>query len=406
MELLNIFLVCAILFSAVLLCRSLIVTKELNYANPFFYLLSFVIIYFGLPALFAEEIKLYYAWEFSGDDIVLSNIFVLFLILVSACLLYAFRHITLKKDARAKTSIIIKSVWLAIFIYLLAIAFLRFQSGQLYFNTDYTGVKDYYKLKNIAYLLIVISVLYYSEKRSILVFAPNFILAVLDMLEGSRTTAFIALVPVFISLAVYNKKTYLGWIGTILILMIVVGILRSEFSTKQYDVPLHISIMGEFRETYILLPNIVSNEYFVGKGGGGNIISSISMPFLPPLREELLKNFEYSGAYAAKLIGRGYGLGNNLIVEAIYYGYYFVFISIFLLALFLYGIYFVIKRVSLVESVILASYSVIFIRLIVREGFLNNFTLMAFIFLFYALPFLVLNKYFKIVWIKTTSQDV
>ena len=215
------------------------------------------------------------------------------------------------------------------------------------------------------------------------------------MLEGSRTTAFIVLIPIFISLAIYKKKTYLSWIALLLSIMILVGIFRSEYALNQYAVPTHISALGEFRETYILLPNIISNEKFVGKGNIENIMSSISIPFLQPLRGELSKAFDNSGSYAARLIGRGYGLGNNFLVESIYYGYLFIFFNIIFVILYLYMLYFLIKKINLVYAIILISYSVIFIRLIIREGFISNFTLMVFILLFYMLPFLLINKYFK-----------
>ncbi len=395
MILLEVILYIVLAISILIICINFKIQKQLNYANPFFYFLSFSILYFGIPAIFVEDIKHYYDWSFSEQDMIFSNILVVLIIVIFTFLFYKFRHISLKNDVKIKASIIIKLFWWFILFYLIYVITLKLQSGQLFFNTDYLGTKDIYKLKNIAYLLITISILYYSENKKIFVFIPNILVAILDMLEGSRTTAFIVLIPVFISLAIYNKKTYLSWIVTMLSIMILVGIFRSEYTLNQYDVPKHISALGEFRETYILLPNVISNESFIGRGNLGNIMSSISMPFLQPLRGELSEAFEYSGSYAARLIGRGYGLGNNFLVESIYYGYFFITINVVFLILYLYMLYFLIKKIDLVYSVILISYSVIFIRLIVREGFINNFTLMIFILLFYMLPFLLINKYFK-----------
>ena len=395
MILLEVILYIVLAISILIICINFKIQKQLNYANPFFYFLSFSILYFGIPAIFVEDIKHYYDWSFSEQDMIFSNILVVLIIVIFTFLFYKFRHISLKNDVKIKASIIIKLIWWFILFYLIYVITLKLQSGQLFFNTDYLGTKDIYKLKNIAYLLITISILYYSENKKIFVFIPNILVAILDMLEGSRTTAFIVLIPVFISLAIYNKKTYLSWIVTMLSIMILVGIFRSEYTLNQYDVPKHISALGEFRETYILLPNVISNESFIGRGNLGNIMSSISMPFLQPLRGELSEAFEYSGSYAARLIGRGYGLGNNFLVESIYYGYFFITINVVFLILYLYMLYFLIKKIDLVYSVILISYSVIFIRLIVREGFINNFTLMIFILLFYMLPFLLINKYFK-----------
>lgn len=395
MILLEIILYIVLAISVLIIFINFKIQKQLNYANPFFYFLSFSILYFGIPAIFVEDIKHYYDWLFSEQDMIFSNILVVLIIVIFTFLFYKFRHISLKNDVKIKASITIKFIWWFILFYLIYVITLKLQSGQLFFNTDYLGTKDIYKLKNIAYLLITISILYYAENKKMFVFIPNLLVAILDMLEGSRTTAFIVLVPIFISLAIYNKKTYLSWIVTMLSIMILVGIFRSEYALNQYDVPKHISALGEFRETYILLPNVISNENFVERGNLVNIMSSISMPFLQPLRGELSEAFEYSGSYAAGLIGRGYGLGNNFLVESLYYGYFFITINIVSIILYLYMLYFLIKKIDLVYSVILISYSVIFIRLIVREGFINNFTLMLFILFFYMLPFLLINKYFK-----------
>lgn len=395
MILLEVILYIVLAISILIICINFKIQKQLNYANPFFYFLSFSILYFGIPAIFVEDIKHYYDWSFSEQDMIFSNILVVLIIVIFTFLFYKFRHISLKNDVKIKASIIIKLIWWFILFYLIYVITLKLQSGQLFFNTDYLGTEDIYKLKNIAYLLITVSVLYYSENKSFFVFIPNILVAILDMLEGSRTTAFIVLIPIFISLAIYKKKTYLSWIALLLSIMILVGIFRSEYALNQYAVPTHISALGEFRETYILLPNIISNEKFVGKGNIENIMSSISIPFLQPLRGELSKAFDNSGSYAARLIGRGYGLGNNFLVESIYYGYLFIFFNIIFVILYLYMLYFLIKKINLVYAIILISYSVIFIRLIIREGFISNFTLMVFILLFYMLPFLLINKYFK-----------
>ncbi len=384
-----------ILIALVIIFKSLRTNKELNYANPFFYFLSFSILYFGIPAIFVEEIRFYYEWSFSEQDMIFSNILVILIISVFTFIFYKFRFIHLRYENKIQVSSIIKLIWLIILFYLMYVINIKFQNNQLFFNTYYLGTEDTYKLKNIAYLLITISTLYFSENKSFFVFIPNILVAILDMLEGSRTTALIALVPIFISLAIYNKKTYLSWIIVLLSIMIAVGIFRNEYVQNMYDAPAYISALGEFRETYILLPNIISNEDFVGKGNIGNIMSSITIPFLRPLRGELLEVFQYSGSYAARLIGRGYGLGNNFLVESIYYGYLLIIVNILLVIFYLYMLHFLIRKVNLPYSIILISYSVIFIRLIVREGFINNLSLLFFILIVYMLPFVLINYYFN-----------
>lgn len=391
---LSITLYLVIFLSLIIIFFSFKKRKELIYVNPFFYFLSFTILYLGIPAIFVAEIRAGYYWSFTNEDIIFSNILVILSIIIFTFLFYTFNKIQLRKQSIIKISPVIKLIWFLILMYILYVILVKYQNNMLFFTSNYLGTEDTYKLKNIGYLLVTISTLYYFDNRKIIVFIPNLLIAILDILEGSRTTAFIVLIPIFINLAIYKKKTYLGLISTLLFLLVIVGMFRNENTSKQYDVPVYIDALGEFRETYILLPNIITNEEFVGTGDFLNIMSSISLPFLQPLREELLQSFKYSGSYAARLVGRGYGLGNNFLVESIYYGYFFIFINILCIIIFLYVLHFLIQKINLMYSIILVSYSVIFIRLIVREGFINNFGLMLFVLLFYMLPCLIINKYF------------
>lgn len=400
LDIIQVSLYLILFISIFLLIKSFVNKKELNYTNPFFYFFVFLVLYLGIPALFAEEFRFYYQWEYSDEDIIYSNILVIIILVLFTFIFYKFNKIHLKLEKGIRVSKFIKLIWYVILFYLLFVVMIKFQENTLFFKTDYLGVEDKYQLKKIAYLLITISILYYSENKKMFVFIPNILVAILDMLEGSRTVAFIVLIPIFISFAIYNKKTYLVWIIALLSLMIVVGIFRSEFASNQYDVPTYISALGEFRETYLLLPNMITNHEFVGKGDVGNIMSSITLPFLQPLREEMLETFVYSGSYAAKLVGRGYGLGNNFIVESIFYGYLFIICTVIFVYLYLYMIYKIVQKINLVYAIIIISYSVVFIRLIVREGFLNNFTLMIFILMIYMLPFLIINHYINKIRIK------
>ncbi|WP_429238436.1 O-antigen polymerase [Aeromonas veronii] len=375
--------------------KNLINYGELNYTNPFFYFFTWSVFYFGIPAIFVQEINYYYNWSLEQDSMVFSNSLVVILLLISAFSYHIFRKITLRSDDKEKISPFIKFIWFFILFYLIWVLYLKLQSGELMFSTSYTGSTDVYKLKNISYMLITISTLYFSEKRSFIIFAPNMLIALFDILEGSRTTALIALVPMFICYAIYNKKTYFNVIIAVFAMLVAVGIFRNALNTEQYDVPSYINAMGEFRETYILLPIMISNDDFVGVGNILNLANSIAMPFLQPLRGELSSAFINSGSYAASLVGRGYGLGSNFLVDSIFYGYAFIPVNIFCMIVFLCVLRYLILKSKLVYSIIFVSYSVVFIRLIIREGFFNNVTLMLFVMLIYSFPFLILNNFFK-----------
>jgi hypothetical protein len=269
--------------------------------------------------------------------------------------------------------------------------YLKYSVDGFTFEKDYKGLDDVHKLKNVAYLLITISILYYSENKRFFVFIPNILLVILDVLEGSRTIALIAIAPMFISLAIYKSKTFIMPIVLVISLLSVVGVLRSQNVVQ--NVPIYLDAMGEFRETYVLLPSIITNEKFVSKGSLVNLMALISLPFLHPFREELLRTFNFSGALSVEVIDRGYGLGNNLLVEAIYYHYFMIIVILSFTLIFIYALYKVSIHLPLVYNLIIMSYSILFIRLIIREGFIFNFSLMIFILLVYMLPFLLINSF-------------
>lgn len=382
----------ALFISFFVLLKGLKEYKELNYANPFFYFFVFIIFYFGVPSIFVEEINLYYGWSLSEAEMIFSNLLVLIILSISTVMFYLFKRISLKVESRVQVSIFIKLVWLAILCYLIYVLYVKLQSGILMFSTSYAGTTDVYKLKNISYLLVTISILYFSDKRSFFVFIPNILVAVFDLLDGSRTIALIALFPIFVCYAIYNKKTYLSLIMILFSILVAVGIFRNTLATAQFDVPFYISAMGEFRETYILLPILIFNESFVSHGNFFDMTSSLLMPLLQPLRGELSSYFINSGVYAAELVGRGYGLGNNFLVESIYYGYAFFIVNIFLVFFYLYTLKSLILKLDIVYAIIIVSYSAIFIRLIVREGIISNVMMIVFILFVYSVPFLVVNK--------------
>lgn len=369
--------------------------KELNYANPFFYFFVFIIFYFGVPSIFVEEINLYYGWSLSEAEMIFSNLFVLIILSVSTVMFYLFKRVSLKVESKVQVSIFIKLIWLAILCYLIYVFYIKLQSGMLMFSTSYTGTTDVYKLKNISYLLVTISILYFSDNKSFFVFIPNIFVAAFDLLDGSRTIALIALFPIFVCYAIYNKKTYLSLIVILFSMLIAVGVFRNTLATEQFDVPFYISVMGEFRETYILLPILIFNESFVSHGNFFDMTSSLLMPLLQPLRGELSSYFINSGVYAAELVGRGYGLGNNFLVESIYYGYAFIIVNIFLVFIYLYTLKSLIAKVDIVYAITIVSYSAIFIRLIVREGLISNVMMIVFILFVYSVPFLVVDKMFN-----------
>lgn len=376
----------------IIILYKLTIEKEKVYLNPFFYFLVFSFAYLLLPSLFVESINKLYFWDLDNEDIIKSNLLIFFLVSVFLVLFFFSKSKQNIDFKITRLSPIISGVWLLATLYLFYVLIVKIQSDGLGFAQNYVGVKDEYKIKNLAYLMITISLLSYSSKRRLWVFIPNILIVVLDLVEGSRTTAFIALVPVFLAVSIYNKKTYLGLVIAAVLSLSLIGLWRNPTITNEYDVPFHINAIGEFRETYILLPKIIGNKDFAGYGTIEDGVFSVILPFAQPLRSWMLERFTAPGSYAAALVGRGYGLGSNFIVESIFYNDYVFILNIILAICFLTVLCFLIRKSSLVYKLILVSYSIVFIRLIIREGFLSNSSLMVFILIVYMVPFLIINK--------------
>ncbi|MCT7481725.1 O-antigen polymerase [Aliarcobacter cryaerophilus] len=387
-----IYLILATLFTVYSLVYTLKKNREFSYLNPFFILVAFITLYLLLPSYFVEEVRYYYEWEFSDQDIFYSNLLVANCALFFSFLLLKFNSVHLKIDTqKQQVSSLIKIIWIIVTTYLIYVVAIKYINGELFFNTNYLGVQDKYKLKNIGYLLITISILYYASVRKFYVFIPNILVVVLDLLEGSRTTAIIVLVPMFITYSIYKSKTYLFPMVSLLSLMIVVGILRTSIDIEVIGIPWYIKALGEFRETYLTIPILISNENFVAHGNIFDWFSSISTPLLQPLREVLLNEFDLAGRYAAREIGRGYGLGSNFITDSLFYGYWFLLVTLFFMTVTFYGMYRLIFKLPTIYILIFSSYFIIFIRLVVREGFYYSLNSMIFVLIIYSLPVLLIK---------------
>lgn len=388
-----IYLILATFFTMYVLVYTFKKNRELSYLNPFFILVAFIALYLLMPSYFVEEVRYYYEWEFSDQDIFYSNLLVANCALFFSFLLLKFNRVHLNIDIqKQQVSSFIKIIWIVVTTYLIYVVAIKYINGELFFTTNYLGVQDKYKLKNIGYLLITVSIIYYASVRKFYVFIPNILIVVLDLLEGSRTTAIIVLVPMFITYSIYKSKTYLFPMVSLLSLMIVVGILRTSIDIEVIGVPWYIKALGEFRETYLTIPILISNNNFVAHGNILDLFSTISTPFLQPIREALINEFNFTGKYAAVEIGRGYGLASNFITDSLFYGYWFILVTLLFMTVTFYGMYRLIFKLPAIYILILSSYFIIFIRLVVREGFYYSINSMIFVLIIYSLS-VILTKY-------------
>lgn len=364
--------------------------------NPFFWLSLYSLFYFVIPSFFVEEISYYYNWGITAESIFYSHLIVfLFCFLVSGVYFFLpsnFSVLDLKHTVY-QCSPLVKMAWWLVFVYLCYVLLKTYQSFDLLDAFQYDGKQnDPYKVKNIAYLLLTLTVLYFLSIKKYWVFFPNLIVIVIDLLNGSRTTAFIALAPVLLCLCCQRQTLFIIPSSLLVSGLLFLGVVRSDNIVQQ--VPWYINAMGEFRETYITLPLFICNDNYVGEGNIFDFLSVVGIGLIQPLRSELIEQFSLAGLEIYYLVGRGYGLGANLIIESLFYGYIAFFLIACFAILFCITLYLLLQKVNFAPYMIINSLiAVVFLRIFVREGLPAGIGLFFFVSLIYILPLLLINRF-------------
>ncbi|MCL1036545.1 hypothetical protein L2750_05180 [Shewanella submarina] len=377
------------------LCLDYVKSGYLIVLNPFSWVVLLILFYFAIPSLFSEQISNYYNWGLFSADILYSRLLTLLVTVYFSFLLCLFssKHIgaiILEKDSHSP--VLIWGVWLVIVSYIFWLFKLKLSEGVFSnaFLYDADAAKDPYKLKNIAYLLIPVSIYLYFDKYRFWVFIPNILIVLLDILHGSRTTAFICLVPILICFIIRHKKLYLTQLLALFMIMLAIGVVRSDNVVQ--NVPWYISAIGEFRETYITLPLYITDVDYVGNGSFLTYIGSLLFGIVQPLRESISNTYILPGTFIARDVARGYGLGSNFLIESLYFGFYGLIASITLLTSFMFILYRQVYKVKNIDAVLLITLFIVFSRLIVREGIPVNIGLYCFILIFYISPIFLMRK--------------
>jgi hypothetical protein len=362
--------------------------------NPLFWVVVLFLFYFQVPSIFVSEINVFFDWFIQHDNIFISLLISNALSVFFACLLLTVKvknHSILIHNANSHCSSIVKFIWWGILIYLIFVVIYKFHTENLYMNDEYTGeVVDIFKLKNLAYLLLPVSIYCFFDRKNVVVFIPNILLVVLDLLTGSRTTALIAIVPVAVSFCLNNKKLYITPIVIMISALIGIGLIRS--SNVVQDVPWYLNSIGEFRETYITLPLLIGNDRYIGHGDLYTLIASPMLAFLQPMRGIISESIVLPGEYIYGIVDRGYGLGANIITESLFYGYTLLFlVPVAILFLCMIVNHFI-SSSDIPKAAIHISMFIIFMRLIFREGFYYNAGLYLFVFAVYVFPIIVINR--------------
>lgn len=363
------------------------------FANQLMILNLFFLLYLVFPSFFFDKINYFYSWgiqeqSFSDSFIYIFYYFVVIFVsyLISSdtsrisfdAVAFNYSHSSLSVD-------ILKYLYWIVFIYssMILIVFGKDIAVYTYTANSYTGEQplSLYKIKNIAYLSIFITTILYSNLHSNRYLLLSVLLIVLDLLQGTRTIAFISFVNIYILVSFRTNKLYLKFVFIFIFIITALGYLSRSSILDQIDVPWYLNAIGEFKETYITLPYLINNDMYVGQGDYfayigfllGNVfqffIDFFHSDFIEPARQIVL------------LVDRGYGLGSNLISEALYFGQVYTIIYPFIIVLIAYLLNRCIynSRFGLMLLVL----SIVTIRLGVREGFLINITYSIYFVIFY-----------------------
>lgn len=384
---------------ALIICLSILIYdyKKSNYlvvVNPFVWLLLLFLLYFIVPSIFTEGINHYFDWGIDDENILYTRIVILFLALFFSVLLLNFNStfLSITPDSYKYKPWILYIIWFFIVIYVLWVLKIELSGNILKsaFIYDADAAKDPHKLKNIAYLLIPVSTYIFFYQKKYFVFIPNILISFIDMFHGSRTTALICFIPIILSVVIVNKKIYLPQMIILFSILIIIGIVRSNNVVQ--DVPWYLNAIGEFRETYITLPKYITNPNYIGSGTFFGYIGNLFFGLLHPLRGTIANSYNFPGMVLANDINRGYGLGANLIIDALYYSGIGLVLALFLLSSFCLFIYRVVQQQNQSNIVVLMSLYIIFIRLIIREGATIYISLFIFILVLYIVPIMILRK--------------
>ncbi|PTP86655.1 hypothetical protein CWO04_10020 [Vibrio splendidus] len=390
------FNVVLLVYSSIYLCYRLFKGYQVIY-NQFFILNIFFTLYFLIPSVFYFDIVKYNNWNIPDGNYILSSVLVTYYFLIFHVSLVFSKDFEPKVNFNSYSKLanrIAKAIYYTLLFYVIAVFILN--GGDLvsstYTNQNYTGEQplSIYKIKNIAYLSIfLVPFLYVQTKRSVY-FLLGLFLIILDLAQGTRTIAFIAFSTCYLSYVYTCGNLRLKLVFLVIILMGLTGYYSRASILELMDVPWYISAIGEFKETYIPLPLLISNADFVGAGSWVGYLSVIFGGVLQPFISFFMSDFVVAAQAIVKIVARGYGQGSNLIVESLYQGWYYTLIYPFIVILVIKSFNYCIKYSSI--GLMLAILSFVLLRLGIREGLLVHTAYSIYFVLFYWLPVILLIK--------------
>lgn len=368
---------------------------------PFFWVVVFSVFYLILPGIFVDEISSEYGWGLSRDSMLIAR-------LASAywAVVFLFCYFIFKREIRpissyttpsrgeyaAATALtILLTVWLTWVAIFQAGTVLDATIAEGYAGDVALGADN--KIKNIAYLFIPLICLMTIKKRYLIWVCGAGLIVFIDAAQGARTTAFIVLVASYVAIAVSKKRLFAIVIAVFGSAIYSIGIfLRPEELLRIDSVPLYLSLLGEFRETYVPFPFALTYHINFNVEGKDMLIGWL-YPILGPFRSVLDSLFVNPGDLIATAIGKGYGLGLNPLYESYYYGGYIgVLLGPWLISAASYACIKPMKRETWRGLTFVALFA-LFSRLTFREGLVSNSGLFVYLTLILIVAPFLLKKF-------------
>lgn len=371
--------------------------------DVFTWFILYELFYLLIPMLLIEKISLYESWFFTDNTIVKTRICVMVFFLSNFLFYLLWKPkvnylIQIKFDRNAAVISIAKFILkfsFCITLYVvLQLAILIIRSGDNFLNlyltlrTDGGDLVERYKIKQLIFLNCVCVFYLYVRNKNFKYFFYFLPYIAIDFLSGSRTNTYIIILLIYLLIVRTRKKSYLLKIGiTLLILLVAVLVTRirylvgTDFSLDQF---LTISF-GEFNATFLTTPYIIQNDMIGVTSVVDNVIQLISGIFPSFIKTKVFGDYSIGQAIAF-YINRGYGLGSNIVTNALFsYGVLGVLVIPLFITVF---IVFMEKAVFSRDQFILVKiFTIVYLRLVVREG-MEYFSIIFFLVYFYFLFFI------------------
>lgn len=364
------------------------------------WLLLYGYFYVLVPSLLIETTNRIQYWHFTMDTMALTKAGSIYFILVLFLIAIFYRKeheivATEKLVLGKKSSTAILILWWMLIVYSVVATGIVVH---FFITADSMGRADSaealnqfttaFKLKSVIYLSMTIGSIKYWEKNKLVYFLPMLIISANDVAAGGRTLVFFAIFAIYLNMAIKNRKLY-GKKIAILMLILLASVTLSRMADQKVDRYMSnysnfaYQSIGEFVQPLNTLAYSIQYDFVAQDPVKDYIINSVQGLLPGFIKVQLNLNDNYPGSMIAVDIGRGYGLGFNIMTEAYYYGGWLLFFFYpILLALGVMKFNELLLKLKF-PGFICLMYYLIYIRLFFREGWGTYLFIPIYLFLIY-----------------------